>query len=72
MNAETYWRHNFQQVCNPKQLKRFIVMEVDAIPEKSQPHIVGGAMKSLKVGDSNDTDGKSVVHVLGKVTVTRK
>ena len=54
LNAETYWRHNFQQLCHPKQLKKFVVMDVEDIQDHEIPHVVGSALKSHKVCINTD------------------
>lgn len=31
VNATVYWRHNFNSICNPKQLTEYIVMDIEPI-----------------------------------------
>ncbi len=40
INPDAYWRNPFQAISTPKQLKEFIVMDIDQ-DDRCKPHVYG-------------------------------
>lgn len=53
MDGNTYWRHPFNSLCNPRQLEEFIVMDMDII--RDQKLGAGAGVRSNKVSLGGQT-----------------
>lgn len=49
VNATIYSRHNFNSICNPKQLTEFVVMDVEPIKYTDKKTFPGQGSISKKV-----------------------
>ncbi|KAL3891578.1 hypothetical protein ACJMK2_003834 [Sinanodonta woodiana] len=47
MSGQTYWRAPFTQLCSPKQLTEYMVMQVDIVSEKDKPHKIPSSTKHV-------------------------
>lgn len=66
LNADTYWRYPFQTICNPKQLREFIVMDIEESCGDVKPHVFGASSAKHKLSDAcyegiGDINGWSTV-----------
>lgn len=48
VSTNLYWRHPFNSICNPKQLKEFVVMDIEPIKEKDIKRFPGQGYISSK------------------------
>lgn len=49
VSGSLYWRHNFNSICNPKQLTEYIVMDIEPIKDKDKKFFPGQGAISYKV-----------------------
>lgn len=49
IDGNTYWRHPFNSLFNPKQLEEFIVMDINRVQEKKKPAGAGARSNKVRV-----------------------
>ena len=47
MKGAQFWRYPFLAVCEPKELKEYMVIDVEIVPDKDKPHRVPVSQKVI-------------------------